>query len=237
MLKLSCKSCGAKLELTDDIDRFACAHCGSEWLVNRSGGIVSLKAVEESIKKIEASSDKTAEHTEILANEVRTKKIREKIAKLEFERQLIELNPKMKNPEYDEAKAKYNEHNRNIDSQGRWGKVAVSSIVSTTLISLPLIFWEPLKRLISEFRGINSSSVMGPVKMDGTLIIVIFFITLLTCFTVSIGIFQPPKFEPFRVPKHIIDKEKKEKNILESKKIENKVRDLRIKLREIESKI
>lgn len=47
MIRLSCRSCGAKLELTEDIDRFSCAHCGSEWVVNRSGGIISLKAVEE----------------------------------------------------------------------------------------------------------------------------------------------------------------------------------------------
>lgn len=49
MVKLSCRSCGAKLELTDDIDQFSCANCGTEWAVNRSGGIVSLRAVDEHV--------------------------------------------------------------------------------------------------------------------------------------------------------------------------------------------
>ena len=81
MIKLSCKSCGAKLELTEDIDRFVCAHCGSEWIVHRGGGIISLKAVEESLREIETSSKATEKHTEILADEVRINRIREKIIK------------------------------------------------------------------------------------------------------------------------------------------------------------
>jgi hypothetical protein len=62
MIKLSCKSCGAKLELTDDIDRFSCAHCGSEWAVERGGGIVCLKPVVEKLEKIEI-------HTKEIVNE------------------------------------------------------------------------------------------------------------------------------------------------------------------------
>ena len=63
MVKLTCKSCGAKLELTDDIDRFSCSHCGTEWIVNRSGGIVSLKEVEDGIRELvkEVKSAKTYE--------------------------------------------------------------------------------------------------------------------------------------------------------------------------------
>jgi DNA-directed RNA polymerase subunit RPC12/RpoP len=53
MIKLSCNSCGAKLELTDDISRFACAHCGSEWIVERGGGVVCLKGLEDGLKRVE----------------------------------------------------------------------------------------------------------------------------------------------------------------------------------------
>ena len=35
---LSCPSCGGKLEVTRDIERFACAHCGREHIVKRTGG-------------------------------------------------------------------------------------------------------------------------------------------------------------------------------------------------------
>ncbi|MEI6155577.1 MAG: hypothetical protein WCQ90_16000 [Deltaproteobacteria bacterium] len=72
MIKLSCNSCGAKLEVTEDIERFSCASCGSEWIVQRSGGIVSLKSVEEGIQAISDS-------TEILAADVKIRKLQEMV--------------------------------------------------------------------------------------------------------------------------------------------------------------
>jgi hypothetical protein len=41
-ITLSCPSCGHKLQINEDIDRFACAACGNEHIVNRSGGDVFL---------------------------------------------------------------------------------------------------------------------------------------------------------------------------------------------------
>lgn len=57
---LSCPSCGGKLQITEDIDRFACAHCGQEHIVKRSGGIVTLAPVVDAIKRVEVGVDKTA---------------------------------------------------------------------------------------------------------------------------------------------------------------------------------
>jgi len=59
-VSLSCPSCGGKLTITDDIDRFACGYCGKEILVNRGGGIVSLKPVVDEIKRVGIGVDKTA---------------------------------------------------------------------------------------------------------------------------------------------------------------------------------
>lgn len=59
-ITLSCPSCEAKLEVTPDIDRFACAHCGTEHIVKRAGGIVSLLPVVEAIKGVQTGVDKTA---------------------------------------------------------------------------------------------------------------------------------------------------------------------------------
>jgi predicted RNA-binding Zn-ribbon protein involved in translation (DUF1610 family) len=42
-ITLSCPSCGHELQITEDIVRFACAACGNEHIVNRNGGIVTLK--------------------------------------------------------------------------------------------------------------------------------------------------------------------------------------------------
>ena len=57
---LSCPSCGGKLEVTRDIERFACTHCGREHMVKRSGGTVSLSPVVDALRKVEVGVDKTA---------------------------------------------------------------------------------------------------------------------------------------------------------------------------------
>ena len=59
-ITLSCPSCGAKLEITQDIDRFACSNCGREHIVQRSGGIVSLSPVVDAINQVKSGVDKTA---------------------------------------------------------------------------------------------------------------------------------------------------------------------------------
>lgn len=54
-ITLTCPQCNAKLQITDDIDRFACRFCGTEHIVRRSGGIVALTAVTEKLDKIDQS--------------------------------------------------------------------------------------------------------------------------------------------------------------------------------------
>jgi ribosomal protein S27E len=58
-ITLSCPSCGHKLQITKDVDRFACAACGNEYIVNRTGGIVILKSLMVSIKNVNTGEDKT----------------------------------------------------------------------------------------------------------------------------------------------------------------------------------
>ncbi len=57
---LKCPSCGGKLQITSDIDLFACGYCGTELRVRRGGGIVSLAPVVERLDKVRAGVDKTA---------------------------------------------------------------------------------------------------------------------------------------------------------------------------------
>ena len=59
-MSLSCKSCGAKLDITEDIDRFACSYCGTEQIVKRSGGLVALQVEAEDITRIRGGIDRTA---------------------------------------------------------------------------------------------------------------------------------------------------------------------------------
>jgi len=57
---LAYPNCGGKLHITPDPHRFACAHCGSERMVRRGGGVVALAPVVEGLRQVQTGVDKTA---------------------------------------------------------------------------------------------------------------------------------------------------------------------------------
>lgn len=58
--QLDCKNCGAKLDIGDDTDIFSCGYCGSQQQVDRTGGIVQLRKLENTINAIRSGTDRTA---------------------------------------------------------------------------------------------------------------------------------------------------------------------------------
>ena len=60
LITLTCPSCGGKLQITSDMDRFACGNCGNEHVVMRRGGTVFLAPVIETLHNIREGTDKTA---------------------------------------------------------------------------------------------------------------------------------------------------------------------------------
>jgi hypothetical protein len=71
-ITLTCPSCGGKLEVTNSMERFACANCGNEHLVKRQGGAIFLAPVVEALQNIQSGTDKTASELAIsrLKNEI-----------------------------------------------------------------------------------------------------------------------------------------------------------------------
>lgn len=65
-INLNCANCAAKLDVYDDMERFACGHCGTDWIAQRRGGTVALKAVTEAIQKVQIGTDKTAAELALL---------------------------------------------------------------------------------------------------------------------------------------------------------------------------
>ena len=59
-INLTCPNCGGKLQITNDLERFACGFCGNEHIVKRAGGVVSLLPIVSEIKKVSVGVDKTA---------------------------------------------------------------------------------------------------------------------------------------------------------------------------------
>lgn len=60
LLKLSCANCSAPLEIGEDLERFACSYCGTEQIVERSGGVVWLRKLETAIQAVQKGTDRTA---------------------------------------------------------------------------------------------------------------------------------------------------------------------------------
>jgi len=65
-ITLSCPSCGAALKVTEDLERFACAHCGAEHIVRHSEGIVSLAPVIDGLARVGEGVDKAASELAIV---------------------------------------------------------------------------------------------------------------------------------------------------------------------------
>jgi F0F1-type ATP synthase assembly protein I/DNA-directed RNA polymerase subunit RPC12/RpoP len=59
-ITLKCVSCGSNLEITGDMENFACGYCGTQQRVERRGGTVALKPLTDAIAKVQVGTDKTA---------------------------------------------------------------------------------------------------------------------------------------------------------------------------------
>jgi len=60
IIPMKCASCGSNLEITPEMDTFACGFCGATQVVERSGGTISLRLVTDAIRKVQVGTDKTA---------------------------------------------------------------------------------------------------------------------------------------------------------------------------------
>lgn len=243
MVKLSCKSCGAKLELTDDIDRFTCAHCGSEWLVNRSGGIISLKALEENLEKVERHTEATSKHTEIIADEIRIKRIREMIPELHLKKMMLNLKPQKDNPAYEEEHneytKQYNEYlkeNKEVDRQFWEDPRSKQGLAFSIIIGIiSFVFYPSILKLF--YGNVADASFSGAGGI---------FIGSIVAFIVTVVIFLP--FQLFltkagsrdmpKIPsKYILDVEQQKINEQEKINIQNEINSLQQQLIEMERKI
>ena len=77
-ITLSCPNCGGKLNITNDLERFACGYCGMEQVVIRGGKVISLKPVVEKLTSIQGGVDKTA-------SELAIKRLNDEIRSLEYQ--------------------------------------------------------------------------------------------------------------------------------------------------------
>ncbi|MCL4561888.1 MAG: hypothetical protein M1281_14925 [Chloroflexi bacterium] len=86
-IPLTCPSCGGKLQITDDCDRFFCEYCGIEHLAKRSGGAISLIPVVRELKGIRTN-------TAQMASEMAIPRVEAEIRQLENAIDRVSSDPK-----------------------------------------------------------------------------------------------------------------------------------------------
>jgi len=59
-ISLKCVNCGAGLEIGPDTTSFACGYCGTQQLVERGGGIVSLRRLEDTLDEVKLGTNRAA---------------------------------------------------------------------------------------------------------------------------------------------------------------------------------
>ena len=96
-ITLSCPNCGGKLNVTSDVERFACQFCGHEHIVRRSGGIVALEPVmrmmgqiNENINLVGSGINRISGSAEKQASEAAINRIKQEIT--EHQAQIANLN-------------------------------------------------------------------------------------------------------------------------------------------------
>ena len=76
-----CPSCGAKLKIDSDLDRF-CTYCGNEFAIKRNGRTISIESAVRQLHNVQTGVDKTA-------SELAIRRLQEEIDKLENKRDQI----------------------------------------------------------------------------------------------------------------------------------------------------
>jgi len=80
--KLACPSCGATLNVPDNVDRFACSYCATELVAQRDEGVLTISPIVDALKEVQAGVDKTA-------SELAIKRFREDLRELTLTRQRV----------------------------------------------------------------------------------------------------------------------------------------------------
>jgi len=78
-IKLTCPTCGGKLQITPDVNRFSCGYCGNEHIVKQAGNVVIVEPVAAQLKEMKRGVDKTA-------SELAINRLIKEIAELKQER-------------------------------------------------------------------------------------------------------------------------------------------------------
>lgn len=94
-ITLTCPTCGGKLEITPDVERFACKFCGNEHYVQRNSGSISLAPMVESLKRVEGKFDQVLSGSDRAVAEKTIQRLKDEMPA--FERSVAQKQSELKN--------------------------------------------------------------------------------------------------------------------------------------------
>lgn len=85
-ISLTCPSCGGKLLITEDIDRFVCVYCGNEHIVKRGDGIISLQPIISELKNVKHGVAHVQQGVDRTASELAIRRLQDELTLLRSKR-------------------------------------------------------------------------------------------------------------------------------------------------------
>ena len=158
---MTCKTCRGKLQITPEIDEFACIYCGTEFRVIRKGELISISPLVDETVKVSTSTDETA-------SELTINRLKEEIKDLKNEIS----DEKQKLNAWKENKYELIEENKII--AGRYKGICIGVLVILS-VYLTVIY-------TSEFPDPSPLFFLGTVLIFGIFYFILIFINPLDIF-------------------------------------------------------
>jgi hypothetical protein len=104
IIPMRCPACGANLQVSADMENFACSYCGTQLTAERKGGTVALKPIIDAIARLQVETDKNAAELAIirltadLEQLERQSQIRRRTGQGALDQQRVVIYQQQKNP-------------------------------------------------------------------------------------------------------------------------------------------
>ena len=97
-IPLTCPSCGTRLQISNDLEQFACGSCGNEYVVRRGGGVISLEPLIQRLEDVQ-------EDTSHMVSELAIQRLR--TDKREHEQNIRKLKKQLEDDKYKDMILRY----------------------------------------------------------------------------------------------------------------------------------
>jgi len=151
IVNLSCKSCGASIQIPPGLDTFNCAYCGAAMMVQRGEGNVVLKMAEQVGQSIQDSGTKTQdtirETTQTTQIELKRLQISQEISALNM--QLVTLQSEIRGLERLKADKRIKRQLIDLRSQEASLHNRIRTLQATLVPSISMISNQPARHEVA----------------------------------------------------------------------------------------